>query len=1226
MKMFWRSLAFLAVVICISGVAASAQVESGAIAGIVTDQSGAFIPGANVTIVNLNTNAERKTRTSPTGTFSVVGLMPATYEVTITSGGFRPFDTKAEVTVGGHTTLAAKLSVNAGSVEVHVVAEGGVAVNTQTQELSQVVDTQELSQLPSLTRNPYDFVALSGNVSNGDNTTTGANSGQSLTARGVGYSINGQRESGTEILLDGVENVSVFSVNIGEDIPVDAVQEYSVITNNFAAEYGRASGGVVNVTTKSGTNQYHGTVWEFNRLAAYTANTWENDAANAAAGSIVSPKGGYTRNQFGFQGGGPILKNKLFVEESTEYTRVRSAASETEEVFDPTFIALLPKNVQNYMATYATGIPSSAPVATTAGQIRCTASNSSSNCTPYTLGPINGTTAVPDTQAVFDTVNFTVPFDAGGGVPQNTYVLVGRLDYNPTDKTQMFFRMGRESIDDLSGSNSYSAYPQFNTGTTELNQSYLYSLSHTFSTNLFASAKASFTRFNTMTSFDAAQTLTPMLMFVPGEDPTNGVPISLPGLENSNEPGEGGLPYGGPQNTIQIVPDLSWTKGKHSLRFGGTFTYMQLNVAYGAYEQAVEQLGNTAQNSFNALLNTDGNPNGSQLSTFSARVNPNGVLPCYLDIYGNPIDSSSCQVTPPLVSANAARSYRYSDFAIYGQDSYRITPQLTLNYGLRWEHYGIQHNNKQALDSNFYFGSGSSLEQQVRSGTVQIADKSSAGGFWKPRWGTIAPRVGFAYDLFGNGKTSIRGGFGMSYERNFGNVTYNASFNPPASAVLNNTCSPGDSSCAAVVTNHDLGPLGVAGPSSTLPPVELRFLDPNIETAQTQFWSLSLERQLSTSIVAELGYSGAHGVHLYDLQNVNQVGAGNLYLGDQLQTGPLCANTGFIDEGSAYLPNGNPNPNPLATCLTRPTSQYTAINERGSNGSSSYNAFNLKIQAQNLHRTGLTLVGNYTWSHSLDELSSTFGDSLQGGSGDIGSLGYTDLLDPGLDWGSSDFDIRHRLSLTPIWETPWFKAGGNGLEREALGGWNLSGIFTARTGVPFSVYDASNIEVGYTIPRLTPATPISSYKVSSPKASATPGVFNALNLPVPKYTTPLDPITSINAAGIATGLGMSDFGPFPTDMTHRNAFRGPGAWNFDMALDKKFPLTERFGMEFRAEGFNVLNHHNYYVNDTNLEYGYGGAAFTPITVTELKGGLGSLATGGNHDERRFGQFALKVNF
>jgi hypothetical protein len=1168
-----------------------AQVESGQIAGTVTDQSGAVVTGATVTVTNIATNAVRNAQSTSTGAYLITGLEPATYQVTVNSSSFKPFSAKVEVTVGGNVTLDAKLSVSSSTTEVQVVGEGGVQVNTQTQELSQVVNTQQLALLPSLTRNPYDFVALSGNVSSGDNTSNSMASSQNLTSRGVGVAINGQRESGTEILLDGVENVGVFSANIGNQIPIDSVQEYSVITNNFSAEYGRASGGVVNLTTKSGSNQIHGSGWEFNRLSAYTANTYANDAANAAAGSVVAPKGIYTRNQFGFAVGGPIRRDKIFVFESTEWTRVRSSASEAQEILDPSFIAMLPANTQAYFKAYGSGAASPSGTVTTAGQLVAAGLN---------VGPINGVTQVPASTPIFDTVNFKVPFDAGGDVPQNTYTLAGRVDFNLSDKTTMFFRAARQSLDEFLGSDSYSAYSQYDTGTTALNQSYLYSLSHTFSSSLFDNAKVSYTRFNSVTSFDSSLTYTPNLMIVPPNDPATNVEVQLPGLQNAGEPGTGGLPFGGPQNTIQVEDDLAWTKGRHALRFGGQLTYIQLNVGYGAYVQAVEELGATFQDSINDLLNVAGNPGGSQLTTFSARVDPQGQLPCYLDIYGSPINPTSCEITPPLTSASYARSYRYKDWAFYGNDSFRLTPRLTLNYGLRYEHYGVQHNNNASLDSNFYFGGGGGIEQQTRTGGVQIANKSSIGQFWAPRWGTVAPRVGFAYDIFGDGRSSVRGGFGISYERNFGNVTFNASFNPPASAVLNSVCGASNPNCTTLVTTNDLGPLGVPGPASPLPPLELRMPDPNIQVAQTQFWSLAVQREVTRNTVVELGYSGAHGVHLYDIENINLAGAGQAYLGDPLVTGPACANTGFTN----YITNE-------PACFTRPTSQYSNINMRGSLGGSSYQAMNIKLQTQDLHGTGLGLVANYTWSHSLDNLSSTFGDSLQGGSGDIGSLGYTDLLNPGLDWGSSDFDVRNRIAIAPIWQTPWFK-NGTGLERQALGGWMLSGIVTARGGIPFSVYDYSNDENFYTVPRLTPATPITKFKVGSPQMVG-PNEFNALSVPLPASFDPLN-----------SELGISDFGPFPSNMTRRNSFRGPGAWNIDMAVGKRFPITERVGLEFRAEGFDIFNHHNYYTNTTDLLY--DGPTTTPLNVTLLKGGLGSLATGGNHDERRFGQFSLKATF
>jgi hypothetical protein len=1225
---FLVAVAFAALSVC--GKVASAQLESGQIAGTVMDQSGAIVPDAAVAIKNLSTNTVRNTVSSSSGAYLVLGLEPDIYQVTVSSSSFKTFVGKVEVTVGGHVTLDARLSVSDTATVVQVVGEGGAQVNTQTQEMSQVVDSLQITQLPSLTRNPYDFVALAGNVSGGDNSTNSGTtaidqlgSGQNQEDRGVGYSINGQRESGTEILLDGVENISIYSQAIGEDVPLDATQEYSIITSNYSAEYGRASGGVINVTTKAGTNTYHGSAWEYNRLSAYTANTYGNDAANAAfvasgvPGSLPDPKGVYTRNQFGYSAGGPIKKDKIFIFESTEWTRVRSAATESEEIFDPAFIAMMPSNVQAYYKTYGQTTLKSSGVASTVGQVAATGIN---------VGSVNGTTPIPASTPMFDTMNFSAPFDAGGGIPQNTYYLDGRLDYNPTDKTQMFFRGGREASIQLPGSNSYSAYPQYDTGTTYLNQSYLYSLSHIFTPSLFLSVKASYTRFNQNYSFDPSLLETPNLMFVSPTDPNTGALIQMPGLENYSEPGLGGLPAGGPQNTIQLEPDISWTKGKHSMRFGFLETYIQLNFAYGAYIQAVEQLGAAFQDSLNDMMNTAGNPNGAPLINFQTRVDPQGKLPCaddqsYTDGNFDTLtpaqESSSCEVQTPLSPAGYARSYRYKDWSGYGEDSYKVTPQLTLNAGLRYEHYGVQHNNHPGIDSNFYFGSGSGIEAQVRSGQVEIADKSAAGGFWMSRWGTFAPRVGFAYDVFGNGRDSIRGGYGISYERNFGNVTYNASFNPPASAVPSVACAAESASCIATVTTVDLGPLGQSIGPQYLPPVELRHLDQNIQVAQTQFWSLAVGHQLAPGALVEIAYVGAKGSHLYDLANVNEQGAGQVYLGDPNAIGASCVGSGLynINTYRSLIAGGESSGDAglnASECLTRPNAQYTNVNMRGSAAASFYSGLNLRLQMQNLHRTGLSMTGNYTWSHALDELSSTFGDSLQGGSGYIGSLGYTSLADPGLDWGSADYDIRQRLTVAPIWQMPWFKQG-TGIERRALGGWSLSGIYTARGGVPFSVFDASEDETDYTIPRLEPATPFYAEAVSKKPKMTGPNSFDGLNIPLPKNFVPL-----------SNSLGISDFGPFPIDMMRRNSLRGPGAWNLDASVHKTFPLTERVGMEFSADGIDVLNHHNFYANTTTLEY--DGATTTPLYVQEARGGLGTLATGGNHDERRFGQFALKLEF
>jgi hypothetical protein len=991
-----------------------------------------------------------------------------------------------------------------------------------------------------LTRNPYDFVEVSGNISGGDRTAQGMD--QSTTGRGVGYALNGQRSSGTEILLDGVENFDLFGAGIGEQVPLDSVQEFRVITNNFDAQYGRASGGVVNVATKSGTNSLHGSVWEFNRLAAYTANTF----ANAVSGA---PKGGYTRNQFGYAVGGPIVKDKFFFYQSTEWLRVRSNAVVQAWVPTPAFLATAAPNVQQFF-------------------------------TQFGNNQFNFANVINQDGVQLGEVNYTAPQDAGGGVPQNTARVMGRFDFNATDKTQMFFRYAFEDINDFNGSDYSSVYPQYNVGDTSYNHGGLFSLSHTFRPTLFSNSKISLSRFNfNNTVVSPAALSTPELLVASAPAIINGIPVQLPGTF-AQFAGTGGLPFGGPQNVLQVLHDMSWTKGKHTVHFGGLYDYQQINRAFGAYGQAIEQLGTSASAGLPNLATGD-------LALFQVAVNPKGLFPCHRDpVSGTLIVTPDCTLTLPTTQPSFARSYRYHDWAAYISDSWRVTPRFTFNYGVRYEYFGVQHNDNQNLDSNFYFGSGSNIYQRIANGSVQIAPQSPVGGIWNPSWGNVGPRVGFAYDLFGDGKTSLRGGYGISYERNFGNVTFNVIQNPPAYA--NVQIFPTTAGVAPpVVTTDNLGPFAGTG-SVALPPTSLRHIDQNIRTAQTQFFSGALERQVARNTVFAVEYAGAHAIHLYDIAALNPAGGAQHFLGVPF-------------DGSD---------------LTRPNTQFSSINTRGSNGSSHYNALNVRLQSTNFHNSGLSITANYTFAHSTDDLSSTFSDSTGGGSSGIGNLGYLSPTNPRLDWGSSDFDIRHRFVVSPIWEIPWLK-NGRDWRHQVAGGWTLVGVFTVRTGVPFSIFDttaSANAGSGYGIPRYIPSTPVTQLATGSPMQSAA-GVndFTVMTLPAAN-STPLDPV-----------LGISDFGPFPSNMTSRNMFRGPGAWNFDTAVTKQFTLTERLRLEFRAEGFNIFNHHNYYVNALNLD----AANFSggPITVSALKGGLGTNNVSGvNHDERRFGQFALKLVF
>ncbi len=1128
------------------------------ISGTVTDSSGAVLPSASVSLKNLGTNNARTVKATGSGEYVFTNLESGSYQLIVTSAGFETFKTTLTVTVGGHFTITPKLAVGNSSTTVEVSAGDTAVANTATAEVSQVISQEQVTQLPSLTRNPYDFVNLSGNVSNGDNSASN-NANQNNATRGVNFSLNGSRTSGTEILLDGVENISVFGDSVAAVVPVDAVQEYRIITNNFSPEYGRASGGVVSVATLAGTNTFHGRIWEFNRISATTANTVTNAQDGVA-------KGTYTRNQFGGIVSGPIVKDKLFFMGATEFTRVRSSAGLVAAIPTTQFLAVAPANIQSYFQTYG---------ATNVGNVLSTTTNLQAGGGTTPLYP-----NLPGSLPIFSKVSFTAPSDAGGGLPQNTYNVVGRVDYNLGSTTQIFFRYVNYHENDALGAVSASPYSQYDVGGSNHVQAFLLSGAHEFNSALSTISRVSFIRADTANSYNTSLQNTPTLFVATNaKDPFSQTAFILPGFYSTN-PANGGLPFGGPQNTIQYNQDLNYLAGKHQIQVGGQVLYIQDNHGYGAYAQANEQLGN---NQALGLANLD----TGNLYQFQAAVNPNGATPCARNPYTAAlILTPSCTISLPVSQPAFARSNRFHDWAAYAQDQFKIAPRFTLNYGVRYEYFGVQHNNNQNLDANFYYGPGADIPAEVRSGSVLTVPNSPIHRLWNPQYGTVSPRVGFAFDVFGNGKTSLRGGYGISYERNFGNVTFNVIQNPPNYAVVVLRSS---SAQTYSVTNSNTGPLAGTG-SVALPPTSLRHVDQNIRTAQTQFHSLSIDQQLGRGTLLSLSYNGSRGIHLYDIKNYNIAGMGNLYLGDPV-----------VD------------PVTQKSALTYNNPHFSNDNNRGSNGDSYYNAVNVQFTTNDIHHSGLSMVANYTYAHALDDLSSTFSESGTGEN--VGGLGYMNAFAPYLDHGNSDFDITHRFVLAPIYRTPsFFRDKGKALA-QLFGGYEVTGIYTVRTGTPFTFSDSTNNVSGYGLVRYNPATPNFQHTFKNiPTGTAANGnnyvISGANSLPV---DVPF---------GNPALLGASDLGPYPSTMTARNVFRGPGAYNLNVSVSKTFPLYERFNLELRAEGFDVTNHHNLYIQESQLD-----AANYPDANPEVIASTGGVgATGGANDERRFLQFAAKINF
>ncbi len=1134
----WVSILALAFVLC--SVCAFGQTEASQITGTITDTSGAVVKDAKVEAKSVNNGFTREATTNGAGIYTIPGLRADTYEVTVDLAGFQKVSKKVSLAVGAQVDVSLQLTVGAETTVVEVTASNeGNEVNTVNQTLSQTVTSSEIDLLPtSPTRNPYALVATSGNVTE-----------DTSSMRGAGFAINGMRSASTDILLDGAENVSAFTADVGQVVPLDSVQEFSVLTNGFTAEYGRAAGGVVNLVTKSGTNAFHGSAYEYNRVSALSSNTYQNDANDIK-------KGVFTRNNFGFAVGGPIIKNKLFFFSNTEWIRVRSVAPTTYAIIDP--------------SSYPTLAPASQAFFAAAGGLGTHQTLASGPCSPTQPATL-----------ICDEISFNAPSDAGGGLPQNTWEEVARVDYNLSDKTTLFGRYASYKENDFAGTVNSSPYNGYNTGQNNYDQNFEFNISHVFNASLLNTTKIAFNRLNGPVQPLSTQPVQPTLYTTATSTP----PVAVNGISNTlvfpgyseTTPGNS-IPFGGPQNIYQAYDDLSYTRGKHQFKFGGQFLQLRDNRVFGAYENAVEGLG-TSLNSGLANLIT------GNIHQFQGAIYPQGLFPCVNSLTtGQPIPTPQCTLNLPVGPPAFNRNYRYNEGAAYAQDSWKLLPRLTIDLGVRWEYYGPQHNANPALDSNFVFGQGATVFNQIRNGSVETA--ANGGYFWKPSYKNFGPRVGFAWDVLGDGSTALRGGFGMSYERNFGNVTFNAIQNPPAYAVIS-LVSGVDVPSQPVYTNN-AGPLAGSGVSKLFPIVSQRAIDQKIKTAYAPTWNLSVDRRVGRGVFS-VAYAGSHGVHLYDISNINNATDGGTYLGD-------------------------------ARFANRLNTQYSNMNFRSDHGYSHYDALNLKYGATNLFNKGLAITANYTWAHSLDNLSSTFTDSNGGaGSGDY-QLGYIDAFNPQLNYGNSDFDIRNRLNASLSWETPWFKSSGNAIARQALGGWGLGTILGIRSGSPFTIYDCNNFNSGGSCPAWVAPGPVPT--TGSASAPQGPNLFNYIALP----STATGAVANQgDSLGVPTCTGLYHTGctytvsglPYP----ERNQYVGPGYWNIDMNFYKTFKITERFGLQFRAEMYNILNHNNQYIQYLNLDVSSMGTPF----VTSSKGATFGIP-GQPTDERRNIQLGLKLMF
>src|SRR5215469_6950037 len=910
-----------------------AQTFTGKIVGRVVDSQQTAIPNAAVTLRNLEREFKRHTVANAQGEYTFEMVPPGTYTVLMDHEGFAPTAVDVEVVVATTVRVDMTLGIQPVQQEVRVVGESGVAVQTENAGLGRVVSTHEITELPSLGRSLYDFIAIMPGAS------------LSNDALGVGYAVNGGRTQSVNYLLDGSENNEISMSAPAMDVPLDSIQELNIQTNHFSAEYGRNSAFTANIATKSGTNDFHGSLYDYVRNSAFAANTFDNNAHGL-------PRPVFNRHQFGGTAGGPLRKGKLFYFVSAEGIVVRSSGPTSFFVPTPDLLAISAPGTQAIFERFR--VPTNLSSTNVKRETLCPFAVS---CDAHTGA---GYIRIP----AFAYTTRIGPQDFGAGTPQNTILATGRLDWIAGPKTQAFLRYAVDNGNEFAiAQQPYS---------TELDQP-LYGHNQNASINIIRTWSP---RFATESRIAYSRVTGDPDRF--GGDAYSVPKPPFPSFYIQNDAVS--LPAGtdgafGPTNGYQFFQTGTYSRGRHTLRFGGQFVHLRQNVYFGL-------AGEVADAQF---ANTQGFVDGI-LQLYSIALDPKGRYP------GEYVD-------PPFGPPSFTRHYHYNEPALFIADTWKMTTRLTLTPGLRWEYFGVFHSPgaEHSLDSNFYPGSGAASLEPIANGRMMRtidAPGELQGRFYLPNYKNFAPRVGLAYDLFGDGKTVFRAGGGLFYDRWVGWELFRAYQNPPGYSferLSNVLLTP-----SMVTDQYAAFPTGPVRLSKSV----TQDPDLHMHSAYVASWNATLEKQLAATLVIGASYLGSSGSRLYSGNNLNRVGSGGLL-------DPGCVTTRIAADGLAVI-------GPDYSNCSRLNQDLSNIVARGNGGHSSYQALQLRMDSRRVLRLGLEFGANYTWSHSVDNRSVS-GASLS--LAETG-VGYLDAFHPELDRGSSDFDVRHRIAAHFIWEMP----------------------------------------------------------------------------------------------------------------------------------------------------------------------------------------------------------------
>jgi hypothetical protein len=1134
-----------------------AQKDTGSIVGTVKDGTGAVVADAAVEVTDIDRGQTFKTTTSEAGEFVASPLHVGRYKVSITKAGFKKAVSElVELNVQGR--VAVNIALTVGQITEEMVVTGAAPLlETETSELGQVVDQKRVSNLPLNGRNFAQLALLS--------TGTAPSEPGARDEGGYGFSANGARSLQNNFLLDGVDNNSnlpdlLNETNFVIQPPVEALQEFKVQTNAYSAEFGRGNGAIVNAVIKSGTNQFHGSAWEFLRNNKLDGRNYFDDP--------TKPVPQYQQNQFGVTFGGPIDipgfyngKNRTFFFVDYEGFRVRQAQTQTGFVPPAAwrtgdFSSLI--DYTNVTGTDCHGAPTYAGEIFDARKARVGVAGKADCGVPFqydgTGQPLN---IIPSTPVVAGggsldplALRLAALYPAAGALQSsgNNFLanpvrretrnnFDARVDQKFSDKDNMFARFSIENQPSFipgtfgglaDGGGFFSGDENFSYRSVAI------SWMHVFKPELINEFRLGYNRVNAQ-----------RLQLNANTDVSGSSEINFPGVPFS--PGIGGLPQlnfsdvatlGSPtflpskelQNSYTLSENLTWVRGRHTWKYGTEIRREEFTIFQPAAARGTLNFDSTLSDN-----PADIGSGGTGFASFMAGLTSGGGINNLHNV-----------------------DYFRNTFAFYAQDDWKVTPNLVLNVGLRYELFGTvseRFNNtgnfdlSNPTDPTIIVPKGKNAElTPLISQQVKISATGSRG-LINSDLNNFAPRIGLAWQF--TPKTVLRMGYGIFYGGQENGPYSNPSpgFNPPF-FVNQSLIAP----CGAPSANPATQDCSVTGmsnlfngfPANSLvdPNTPIFFsVDKNLRTPYMQQWHLGFERELPGNSVFALTYAGSKGTKLYTFFNGNQA-------------------TPTTDSTAPTAPR---RPVKSAGCTLATPDLCSPVFDTGidwfrSTGSSIYHS--LQARYEKRFSKGLQFEASYTWAHSIDIASNANLGPTQNNSD------FRDFRNPGAERGNSDFDVRHRFVFNSIYELPFghgkklFGEAG-GFTNQVVGGWQLANILSLSTGNWYTVLDSNgdfaNADGGAggvsqrpdVVGDPTKAGPVAGNPgcVAPSRIRTSTAWFNTCAF--------VDP-----AQGSFGNVG-------------RNTIESPGYKTWDLSIFKNFRTTEKTNLEFRAEFFNVLNHTNF---------------------------------------------------